>query len=51
MDHVPYTEEPLKRAIPRGLDPAGNPLDDPMPRRRISESDLNDLVEFIKTLH
>ncbi len=50
MDHPPYTEETLKRAITQGLDPAGNPLEYPMPRWQMSAQDLNDLVSFIKTL-
>lgn len=49
-EHPPYTEETLKRAITKGIDPAGEPLDDEMPRWRMSEQDLDDLVEFIKTL-
>ena len=49
-EHPPYTEETLKRAITRGDDPAGEPLDELMPRWRMSEPDLDDLVEFIKTL-
>lgn len=49
-EHPPYTEETLKRAITKGIDPAGESLDDIMPRWRMSEADLNDLVEFMKTL-
>ncbi len=49
-EHPPYTEETLKRAITRGIDPAGEPLDELMPRWRMSEPDLDDLVEFIRTL-
>ncbi len=49
-EHPPYTEEALKRAITRGVDPAGEPLDDEMPRWRMSGQDLDELVEFIKTL-
>ena len=49
-DHPPYTEETLKRAITRGLDPAGQPLDEFMPKWQISTQDLNDLVSYIKTL-
>lgn len=30
MDYPPYTEDTLKRAITRGLDPAGNSLEYPM---------------------
>lgn len=49
-EHPPYTEETLKRAIIRGIDPAGERLDEYMPRWRMSKPDLDDLVEFIKTL-
>ncbi len=49
-EHPPYTEETLKRAITRGINPAGEPLDELMPRWRMSERDLDDLVEFIMTL-
>lgn len=50
MDHSPYTEEKVKRAIIEGLDPAGNRLQFPMPQWQMSNGDLNDLVNFIKTL-
>ena len=50
-EHPPYTELTLKRAITEGVDPAGERLDDEMPRWRMSEQDLADLVEFIKTLN
>jgi cytochrome c oxidase subunit 2 len=49
-DHPPYTEETLKRAITQGLDPAGEPLDEFMPKWQMSAPDLSDLVDFIKTL-
>ncbi len=49
-DHQPYTEETVKQAITQGIDPAGNPLEYPMPRWQISPQDLNDLLSFIKTL-
>ena len=49
-EHPPYTEVTLKKAITEGIDPAGERLDDEMPRWRMSEQDLEDLVEFIKTL-
>jgi cytochrome c oxidase subunit II len=50
MGHPAYTEETLRRAIVQGVDPAGEPLDWPMPRWRMSEEELNDLINFIKTL-
>jgi len=49
-EHPPYTEETLKSAITRGVNPAGEPLDEEMPRWQMSLQDLNDLVDFIKTL-
>lgn len=49
-DHPPYTEETVKRAIRQGLDPAGQPLDWPMPRWQLSDQELTDLVDYLKTL-
>ena len=49
-EHPPYTEETLKRAIISGVDPAGEPLGEEMPRWRMSERDLDDLVDFMKEL-
>lgn len=49
-EHPPYTEASLRVAITEGIDPAGQPLDPLMPRWRLSEADLDDLVEFLKTL-
>ena len=49
-EHPPYTEETLKSAITRGINPAGEPLDEEMPRWIMSGQDLDDLVDFIKTL-
>lgn len=48
--HPPYTDETIKRAITQGVDPAGNPLEWPMPRWTMSEADLDDLLVFLKTL-
>lgn len=50
MDHPPYTEETVKRAITRGLDPDGKPLDSPMPRWRMSDQDLDAVIAFLKTV-
>jgi cytochrome c oxidase subunit 2 len=50
MQHPPYTEETLKRAITQGIDPGGSPLEYPMPSWQMSAGDLNDLVSYIKTL-
>lgn len=49
-EHPPYTERTIRRAITEGIDPAGEPLDWPMPRWRISDEDLDDLIEYLKQL-
>ena len=49
-EHPPYTDETIKRAITEGLNPAGEPLDYTMPRWRMSEADLNDLLNYLKGL-
>lgn len=49
-EHPPYADETIKRAITQGLNPAGEPLDYTMPRFRMTEEQLNDLLEFLKTL-
>lgn len=48
--HPVYTDETIKRAITEGLDPAGEPLDWPMPRWQMSDADLDDIVAYLKTL-
>lgn len=50
MEHAPFTEETIKQAITEGIEPDGEALDWPMPRWSMSEQDLDDLVEFLKTL-
>ena len=49
-EHPPYSDELIKRAITLGLNPAGEPLDLTMPRWHMSERDLDDLLQFLKTL-
>jgi mono/diheme cytochrome c family protein len=49
-EHPPYTEETIKIAIIKGINPAGEPLDEEMPRWKMTDNDLNDLVNFMKTL-
>jgi cytochrome c oxidase subunit II len=48
--HPPYTDETIKLAITQGIDPAGQPLDWVMPRWSMNEEQLNDLVDYLKTL-
>ena len=50
MEHPPYTEATVKRAITQGLDPGGGQLEYPMPRWSMSQKDLDDLVSFLQTL-
>jgi cytochrome c oxidase subunit 2 len=49
--HPPYTDETIKRAITEGVEPDGEPMDLTMPRWQMSERDLDDLLEFLKTRH
>ena len=48
-DHEKYTDETLIRAITRGVDPSGKPLDPAMPRWSMSNQDLDDLLAYLKT--
>ncbi len=45
-----YTDELIERAITQGLEPDGEPLDWTMPRWRMTEADLNAVIEYLKTL-
>jgi len=47
---APYTDEDIKRAITEGVEPDGESLEWPMPRWTMSDDDLDDLLEFLKTL-
>jgi mono/diheme cytochrome c family protein len=49
-EHEPYTEETIKRAITEGVEPNGETLEWPMGRWSMSDEDLDDLVDFLKTL-
>ncbi|MBI4737272.1 MAG: hypothetical protein HY766_14650 [candidate division NC10 bacterium] len=49
-EHPPYTDDLIKRAITRGVDPAGNSLDWTMPRWRMGDADFADLLAYLKTL-
>lgn len=48
--HPPYTDQDIKRAITEGVKSDGKPLKWPMPRWTMSDEDLDDLLEFLKTL-
>ncbi|HEV7666955.1 MAG TPA: ABC transporter substrate-binding protein [Thermoanaerobaculia bacterium] len=46
--HPPYDEKSVKRAVTLGFDPAGNPLNPTMPRYRMSQADIANLVAYLK---
>lgn len=48
--HQRYTDNLIKRAITQGLNPDGKPLDQTMPRYSMTKEDMDDLIEYIKTL-
>ena len=48
-DHQRYDKENLKRAIRKGIDPAGRELNYAMPRWQMSKEDIDDLVNFLMT--
>jgi ABC-type branched-subunit amino acid transport system substrate-binding protein len=48
--HPPYDTRLLARAISLGIDPAGNALDDAMPRYELSHADLENLIAYLRTL-
>ncbi len=50
-DHGNYDAVSLRRAITEGVDPAGEPLDQAMPRWSMNESDLNDLIAYLQKSH
>ncbi len=50
-DHNKYDAASLRRAITRGLDPSGKPLDSAMPRWQMSANDIEDLVAFLQQSH
>ena len=45
-----FNEQQVKLVITKGIEPDGKLLDTEMPRWRMSEQDLDDLVNFLKTL-
>lgn len=45
-----YSAELIRRAVTQGIAVDGRPLDLMMPRWQLSDSDLNDVVEYLKSL-
>lgn len=48
--HGPYDERALLRAIAMGVDPAGNRLNEVMPRYQLSREDAAALLTYLRTL-
>jgi len=49
--HPPFNRETIKAAIVAGIDPAGNPLHEEMPRwTGLSPADLEDLIDYLQVL-
>jgi cytochrome c oxidase subunit 2 len=44
------TDAEIRKAISQGLDAAGAPLNDAMPRYHMSDKELDELVNYLKTL-
>ena len=49
MAHEPFTPETFALAVRGGIDPAGQSLDAAMPRWQMSDQDIADVIEFLKT--
>jgi len=47
--HKRYSDDTLRRAVTRGVDPAGNPLDENMPRWLMSDRDWQDLLAYLRS--
>jgi cytochrome c oxidase subunit 2 len=47
---VAYTDEDIRRVIREGIEPSGERMDRTMPRWNISDSDMVDLLEYLKEL-
>ena len=50
MEHPLFTEETFKRAVTKGVEPDGDPLDEAMPRWNMSDQDLEDLITYLKQI-
>ncbi len=49
-EHTAYTDQTIKRAVTLGIDSDTEPLSPTMPRWQMSPQQLNDLIDFLKTL-
>jgi len=49
-EEMPYTDEAIAKAVRLGIEPSGETLDRTMPRWKIQDQDMEDLLAFLKTL-
>lgn len=49
-EHPAYTVETFKRAVTDGIDPSGAELHAVMPRWKMSDNQLDDLISFLQSL-
>ncbi len=47
--HPPFTEPSFKTCVLAGFDPGGNQLSTMMPKWQMSNEDLDDLIDYLKT--
>jgi ABC-type branched-subunit amino acid transport system substrate-binding protein/cytochrome c553 len=48
--HAPFDEVSLARSIVEGVDPDGNDLDSSMPRYKMADEDMADLLAYLKVI-
>ena len=48
--HPPYTDETIKKAITDGIEPDGEELDPCMPKWKMSDEDVNDVIGYLMSL-
>lgn len=48
--HKPFTEKTFKKAVTEGIEPNGERLSVYMPRWKMPDKDLDDLIAYLKTL-
>jgi mono/diheme cytochrome c family protein len=49
-EHPAYTAESFKRAVTQGLDPSGEELHWMMPRWVMTDTQLDDLIDYLQTV-
>jgi hypothetical protein len=46
----PWTDDDIARAIREGIEPDGEPLDPVMPRWDMTDREMSELIDYLKTL-